>query len=139
MTEFDCVGEGYAIVDPEVDAMSQAYPGGAARFYVVEDDEGIAGCGGFARLTGSDESERICELRKMYFRPRLRGRGVGGKFLSHLLDAMRDAQYRTCYLETTSRMDAARRVYEKHGFAELSRALGDTGHSACDRFYQRAL
>lgn len=139
MTEFDCVGEGFAIVDPEVDAMAAAYSGVAMGFYVVEDDQGIGGCGGYAQLVGTATDQHTCELRKMYFRPRLRGRGVGARFLSFLLEQMRTAGFATCYLETTTQMEAARRLYLRHGFVERGTPCGETGHGGCDRYFARSL
>ena len=40
MPEFGCVGEGFSILDPEVDAMSAAYAAPRSGFFVVEDDAG---------------------------------------------------------------------------------------------------
>lgn len=139
MTEFDCTGEGYAIGDPEVDAMSEHYATQRARYFVVEDESGVAGAGGFGPLEGVDPAEGVAELRKMYFLPRLRGRGAGDRLLSTLLDAMRLAGFSRCYLETTSRMHAAQRLYLRHGFVEIDTPLGATGHGACDRFFARLL
>jgi len=133
MGEFSCTAEGFALHDPEVAAMSAAYPGGRARFFVVVEGGAVCGCGGFAPLAGGDA--QTAELRKMYFAPQLRGRGIGRTLLAMLLDAMRDAGFERCYLETTSWMDRARALYEAAGFAPLAQPLGATGHGGCDRFY----
>ena len=137
--EFGCVGEGFAIHDPEVDWLSRAYPGGDARYFVVECDGVVAGGGGFGRLAGTTPDEAICELRKMYFVPALRGLGAGRALIAHLLAEMRAAGYRRCYLETTTAMSAARRLYIAAGFTESCSPLGATGHHACDRFFVRDL
>ena len=67
MTEFKAIGCGYSINDPEVDDMYAAYAGNRFAFYVVELDEQVLGCAGFAPLQGGDPE--TCELRKMYFLP----------------------------------------------------------------------
>lgn len=139
MREFDCVGDGFAFVDPELACMSEAYSSDGARFYVVEDSAGVSGCGGFAPLEGTDPTERICELRKMYFDRHLRGHGLGAKFLDFLLEEMRRAGFERCYLETTTQMDAARALYVSRGFVERPHPLGATGHCGCDRFLVRDL
>ena len=139
MTEFFCNREGFAIHDAEVQAMSQAYPGGRAQFYVVESLGEALGCGGFGPLAGAPPDEQICELRKMYFRTALRGRGLGERLLRLLIAQMREQGYRTCYLETTGQMHKARVLYERLGFVAIGGPLGKTGHSACDRFYVRDL
>jgi putative acetyltransferase len=137
MPEFSCSGPGFAIHDPEVAAMSQAYRGGEARYYVVERGGRVEGGGGFAPLAGADPAERTCELRKMYFLPSLRGLGAGTALLQRLLAEMREAGFRRCYLETTRQMTRAQELYRKHGFAPLPGPLGATGHFGCDRFYAR--
>jgi putative acetyltransferase len=139
LREFGCIGQGFAIHDPEVRAMSAAYPGGRARFYVVEHDGIVAGCGGFAPLAGLPDSAATCELRKMYFRPALRGRGAGARLLEQLLAEMVEVGYRRCYLETTTQMEAARALYLRFGFAEVDAPLGATGHCGCDRYFVRDL
>ncbi len=133
MTSFGACGPGYSINDPEVDAMSAYYPEPRAAFFVVEQAGRVLGGGGIAPLTGADED--ICELRKMYFLPALRGRGIGARLLRHCLDAARERDYRRCYLETLTGMDAAQRLYEKMGFKPLGGPLGTSGHSGCDRHY----
>lgn len=139
MTEFRCTGEGFAIHDPEVDHMSRAYPGGDARYFVLCQHGTVIGGGGFARLHGTAAAEATCELRKMYFLPAARGLGMARELLELLLDEMRSAGYRRCYLETTSWMDAARAMYAKAGFREVCSPQGATGHHGCDRFFAREL
>lgn len=139
MTEHGASGPGFAIHDAEVAAMSAAYAVRNARYYVVERDGKVLGGGGFAPLAGSDPRAATCELRKMYFLPAARGLGLGRALLSLLLDEMRAAGFRRCYLETTGQMTAAQRLYRAAGFAPLCRAEGATGHHGCDTFYARGL
>lgn len=133
--EFGCSGPGFALHDPEVDAMCAAYRGADRGFFVVELDGEVHGCGGFGPLAGAPAEQRIAEVRKMYFDPALRGRGAGRALLLRILDEMRAAGYRTAYLETSSRMEAARRLYERTGFRALPGPWGGTGHHGCDRHY----
>lgn len=139
MTEFRCNREGFAIHDEEVAAMSRAYPGGPSQYWVVCENGIVLGAGGFGPLAGSPQAEATCELRKMYFRPELRGRQLGERLLTLLLAKMQEAGYRRCYLETTEQMTGARRLYERMGFVARCGALGATGHHGCDRFYTRDL
>lgn len=139
MTEHRCSGEGFAIHDAEVSGMSRAYVWPEARYFVVEHSGKVLGGAGFARLAGTTAADATCELRKMYFRPAARGLGLGHAMLSLLLDEMRDAGYRRCYLETTSWMTTAQRLYRAHGFAETAGPQGCTGHHGCDRFFAREL
>jgi putative acetyltransferase len=133
MTSFGAYGPGYSINDPEVDAMSAHYPEPRAAFFVVLQGGRVLGGGGIGPLTGAEVD--VCELRKMYFLPVLRGRGLGEKLLRRCLDAARERGYRRCYLETLTGMDAAMKLYTKTGFKPLCGPLGTTGHSGCNRYY----
>lgn len=139
MTEHGCTGSGFAIHDAEVLAMSRHYQPPSARYYVVEHADTVVGGAGFARLHGTTTDDAICELRKMYFQPAARGLGLGKALLGLLLDEMRSAGYRRCYLETTSWMQRAQHVYREAGFTPLPAALGCTGHHGCNAFFARDL
>lgn len=138
MPEFGASGPGFAINDPEVDAMYAAYDRPRSAFFVVECEDGrVLGGGGVAPLDGADEG--TCELRKMYFLPELRGLGAGRELIEHCLEVARGFGYTRCYLETLENMYAARALYEKVGFGQIGGPLGDTGHYSCDAFYLRDL
>jgi putative acetyltransferase len=133
MPEFGARGPGFAINDPEVDHMSVTYGAPGSAYYVIERDGRVLGGGGIARLAGGDGT--VCELRKMYFLPELRGHGQGRRLLRHCLDVARSLGYHRCYLETLTGMDTAMRLYTDAGFKSLCAPLGRTGHFACDRYF----
>ena len=137
MTEFGAFGCGPVKLDPEVDAMCEAYPAPAAAFFVIERDGRVLGCGGMGPL--ADGTLEVCELRKMYFLPELRGAGLGGRLLHRILDAAAAAGYRQCYLETLEHMHQARRLYRKHGFQAIEAPMGNTGHSGCNHWMLKTL
>ena len=137
MPEFGADGPGFAIHDPEVAHMSRAYDRPGAVYFVIELDGTVMGGAGIAPLDGAEPD--ICELKKMYFLPALRGRGAGQALIEHCLDAARARGYRRCYIETTTVMHAAQALYRRNGFTPLAGPLGATGHFGCDRFYLRDL
>ena len=137
MPEFGAGGAGFAIHDAEVNDMAAAYTQPGSAYFVVERDGVVRGGGGVAALAGGDG--RVCELRKMYFLPELRGLGAGDALLATCLAAARGLGYAQCYLETLTGMDAAQHLYEKHGFRRIPGPMGNTGHFSCDRFYLREL
>jgi putative acetyltransferase len=116
MPSFGACGPGFALSDPEVEHMAEAYAAPRSAYFVVEIEGRVVGGAGVAPLAGTDAD--VCELRKMYF-----------------LTTARDLGYKRCYLETLTGMDAAMRLYEKLGFRQLCGPLGDTGHFGCDRHY----
>lgn len=133
MPEFGACGAGFAINDPEVDWMSQAYAAPRCAYFVVEIEGHVVGGGGVAPLEGGDEG--TCELRKMYFLPEARGRGAGAGLMARCIEAARRAGFERCYLETLTGMDAAMRLYERTGFRRTDSPMGDTGHGGCNTFY----
>lgn len=138
MPEFGAGGAGFAINDAEVDWMSRAYAGPRCLYLVVVDEQRVVlGGGGIAPLAGGDPD--TCELKKMYFKRAARGRGAGRSLIVRLLDEARARGYARCYLETLTGMDAAQHLYRELGFRPLDAARGCTGHTSCDRFYERAL
>ncbi|HJR73881.1 MAG TPA: GNAT family N-acetyltransferase [Luteimonas sp.] len=133
MPEFGACGTGFAINDPEVDWMSRAYAQPRCAYFVVEREGTVQGGGGVAALEGGDPG--VCELRKMYFLPSLRGLGAGAAMMARCLAAAREFGFERCYLETLSGMDAAMRLYERTGFRRIDGPMGDTGHGGCNTFY----
>jgi putative acetyltransferase len=133
MPEFGATGDGFAINDPEVDWMTRAYSEPRCSYFVVEHEGQVKGGGGVAQLVNGDAD--VCELRKMYFLPQLRGMGAGTALMARCLEAARAHGFRRCYLETLKGMDAAMRLYERSGFRKIPGPVGCTGHGGCDSFY----
>ncbi len=137
MPEFGADGPGFAIHDPEVARMYEAYGVPGAAYFVVEHAGEVRGCGGVAALEHGDAG--LCELRKMYFLQELRGLGAGQALISLCLETARVLGYHACYLETLAHMHAAQALYIKNGFRRTDKPMGDTGHFSCNRFYFREL
>ena len=63
---------------------------------------------------------REIELKRMYLRPALRGRGVGQRLLDMALLWAREHRIERVVLDTTEEMAAARRLYERNGFVRFT-------------------
>ncbi len=137
MPEFGAGGEGFAIHDPEVDAMHAAYTQPGTAYFVVEREGRVMGGAGIGALAGEDGT--VCELRKMYFLPELRGLGAGHALMRRCLEAAHALGFSRCYIETLTGMDGAQALYLKSGFIRIPERMGETGHFGCNRFYLRAL
>lgn len=137
MPQFGACGPGFAITDPEVDTMYEAYARAGHVYFVLEMNGRVVGGGGVAPLAGVDDG--TCELRKMYFLEVARGQGQGERMLTLCLSTARELGYRRCYLETLRTMTSAMRLYERLGFQPLGGPLGATGHFGCDRWYALTL
>lgn len=137
MPEFGAGGQGFAIHDPEVDDMFTAYSAPRSSYFVCAEDGKVLGGGGIAPLKGGDAN--VCELKKMYFHPEGRGRGLGQQLLTACLDEARRMRFGFCYIETFNTMNGAMKLYEKNQFRKIAGPLGATGHFACDTFYLKKL
>jgi putative acetyltransferase len=137
MPEFGADGEGYAILDPEVDRMCATYSAPRSAYWVVCRDEVVVGGGGYGPLAGGDAD--TAELRKMYFLPEARGLGAGKALMTQCLQAAADDGFGRMYLETLTQMAAARALYERFGFQRLTGPRGHTGHFGCNTWYAREL
>ena len=137
MEEFSCLGEGFSSSDAELNDMAAAYRHPGSAFYVLTNEEGrIVGTGGYGPLP---ETTGVCELRKMYLLPGVRGQGGGKKMLEACLAGARQAGYGQMYLETVRQMTRAAELYTGYGFEPLEGPMGRTGHCGCDRFLVKDL
>jgi len=141
LTEFGCVGPGFASSDPELKSLSGVYGFDESSltdrgYWVVVDEhtQEALGGSGFSRLKGTTEADGICELQKVYFSPKLRGLGFGRKIVELCIREAARAGYRQMYLETMPQMSSAVGMYEKFGFRYVPGPLGNTGHSSCTVF-----
>lgn len=137
LTEFGCTGEGFAIHDPEVDCMYEAYERARGVYFVAEIDGKVVGGCGVTPLAGTYQN--ICEIQKFYVLPEYRGMGLGRRLIERCLEFAGDQNFNRAYIETIERMDAAAALYRRLGFERIDTPLGNTGHHACDRWYMKIL
>lgn len=74
-------------------------------------DELPAGCVGYRPL-----SQGVCELKRMYVRPRYRGKKIGRLLLTELIQQAQWSGYQTIRLDTASFMLEAHQLYQSFGF-----------------------
>ena len=101
-------------IDKDLDDIESSYINRGGVFEVLEDDDG--------RLLGTvglyPFDEKRIELRKMYFLPELRGKGIGKKTLKRMISTAKDKGYDQVVLETASVLKEAIGLYTKFGFTE---------------------
>lgn len=82
-------------------------------------DEGVC-VGGVKRL-----DDRMCEIKRMYVAPDMRGRGVARALLHELEATARRLGYEIARLDTGPRQQGARGLYESEGYAEIANFNGN--------------
>ena len=66
-----------------------------------------------------DRGQGALELKRMYLRPQVRGRGLGRRLLETALARARRRHATKVVLDTTEQMEAARHLYEQYGFERV--------------------
>ena len=101
--------------------------------FVARDNGEAVACGALKRHPGG-----IGEVKRMYTRPSIEGRGVGGMLLERIEGLARKEGLMRLVLETGHKHPAAWRVYERAGFTRCGPVLDypDTPYSV---FYEKKL
>ncbi len=129
MKEFGVPEKGTALADSELDDMFGSYQNPRSIYFVVIVGKQVLGGAGINVLKG--ENENICELQKMYFKPKIRKLGIGKKLIEKCLNFATTMGYKFCYIETMNNMKDAQNLYKKYKFIYINSPLGNTGHTSC--------
>jgi ribosomal protein S18 acetylase RimI-like enzyme len=100
--------------DRELAAFPESYLPPTGALLLCFRDESPAGS---VAMRGLDDG--VCEMKRLYVRPAFRGRGVGRELALAVIEAGREAGYRSMRLDTLPGMDDAQRLYRLLGFGEI--------------------
>jgi GNAT superfamily N-acetyltransferase len=103
---------GYRVPAVDVDAFRP--PRGA--FLVARDGDDVVGCGGVRLLDA-----RRAEVKHLYLREHVRGRGWGRDLLVRLEETARGLGAATVLLDTNESLAAAQALYRSAGYVEVER------------------
>jgi dihydrofolate reductase/ribosomal protein S18 acetylase RimI-like enzyme len=99
--------------DSDLDDMIKFYdPADNSIFYVVTDDNNIIGTAGI-----KNKGNGIAEIKKMFLAPDHRGRGLGNKLLTQIINFCQDKKYQKIVLITDPQLKIAHKLYRKYGFS----------------------
>jgi putative acetyltransferase len=84
------------------------------RFFVLEVDDAIAGCGALREL-----EPQMAELKRMFVRPAFRGKGYGRFLLNALEHCAADLGVTRLRLETGPTLSTALTLYRSSGFVDI--------------------
>lgn len=101
--------------DEELATLPGAYAPPRGRLWLADRDGIAAGCVGLRPL-----ADHVCEMKRLYVRPALRGHGLGKRLATTVIDAAKALGYRTMYLDTLATMTGAIALYRALGFRETA-------------------
>ncbi len=98
----------------EVETLPGRYgePGGA--LLIAEADGEPCGCAALRRI-----DDEVCEMKRLYVRSAVRGRGAGGLLVGRIITAARERGYQRMRLDTLPSMASAQALYRRFGFREI--------------------
>jgi ribosomal protein S18 acetylase RimI-like enzyme len=102
-------------------------PHGYALIFLAEDEEGPAGC---VALRALDVAS--AEVKRLYVRPRMRGRGLGRDLIVAAIAAARKNGYQRVVLDSLPSMQEALGLYRSLGFRAIPPYLAEpTAGASC--------
>jgi putative acetyltransferase len=112
---------------PDILSFEESYGGGAAAFFLAEEDGSVSG----TIAVSLHPPRAAAEIKRLYVRAASRGRGLGRELAETALRWARERGARRMELWTDTRFTAAHRLYERIGFRRgAERLLGDVNESA---------
>ena len=101
--------------DKEVAALPGDYTPPSGRLLLAYVDDRLAGC-----VALRDLRDGTCEMKRLYLRPNVRGKGYGRELAQAIIDEARQIGYQRMCLDTLpGRMDQALALYRSLGFKEI--------------------
>ncbi|MGT2675102.1 GNAT family N-acetyltransferase [Streptococcus rupicaprae] len=99
-----------------------------SQYLIIQEDDQVVACGGFGPI-----SDTVCELQKLYVAPAARRKGYASQLIREIEERARSFGYQQIYLESSTKLVAALKLYEKMGYRHLAQPLTqETGHYLMD-------
>ena len=104
--------------DAEIAGLPGAYAPPRGRMLLARDSEDGAALVGIVALRPVHGVPDLCEMKRLYVRPRARGLGLGRRLALAILEEARALGYRRICLDTLPGMVEAQALYRSMGFRQ---------------------
>jgi putative acetyltransferase len=128
--EFKIDMPGTVYTDPTTDNLYELFQNPSSEYWVAEENGIIVGGCGIYPTNGLPAE--CAELVKFYLAAAFRGKGIGNELMQKSIVSAKRLGYRQLYLESFPELAKAVGMYERAGFKPLEKALGNSGHYACN-------
>lgn len=99
----------------ELQQMAEMYAAPRGCLLLAIDELGPAGCVALRPV-----AHTTCEMKRLYIRPRVRGKSLGRLLANAIIERASRLGYRTMALDTLVTMQAAQRLYRSLGFQDTA-------------------
>lgn len=100
--------------EDELKHLERKYGLPEGRLYLAYSDGELAGCIGLKKIDNLN-----CEMKRLYVRPRFRGRDIGNSLIRQIINDAREIGYQSMLLDTLPFLESAIHMYKMHGFYEI--------------------
>ena len=102
--------------DSELSSLPGIYSPPSGTLLLALDNGQPAGCAALKKIGGPEN--KICEMKRLYVKPEYRGKKLGKKLASMIIEEAVKKGYRIMYLDTLERLKAAMNMYSSLGFTK---------------------
>ena len=101
--------------DDELKHLEKKYGLPYGRLYLVYYNNEVAGCISLKKI-----DEKNCEMKRLYVRPKFRGKQIGEQLIEKIIKAAKEIGYSYMLLDTLPFLKGAIYLYKKYGFYEIA-------------------
>lgn len=105
----------YRGFEAEMASFEQTFTLPSGMFFVADADGEVAGCAGLLR-----RSPAVAEVKRLYVRPRFRGRSLGERLIDAVVSQARALGVSRLILDAVPPTTVAQKLYERLGFSETA-------------------
>lgn len=98
--------------EEELRALPGRYAPPSGRMLLAKCGDAFAGCVALRQI-----GEEVCEMKRLFVRPALRGKGIGKALARAIIEEARGIGYKHMRLDTV--LEPAKRLYRSLGFVEI--------------------